>query len=360
MLLRESHTYLTDISDRVEKLTKALEEIGQIADFYESLSEKFIDASNDIVIRFNLETNIITFVNQAVCQFWNRPKSDFLGKSIIPFIHKTQRSSVERAREALLKKGDHKITYAIVTDEEKDEYRIVDWHAVVVKNNRNDIIFVQVMGRDATPRLKAMHKKYEREEMLETIIRNNPQGIAIVKNFQITMVNKALTKALGYSVESDSDVMFSSYIHPDDLPMVAEYHMNRMNGKSEEPQDYYLRVRHKQGHYLTFHMRAMTILLGGEINTLIFFTEADEIVKIQHQALRFIINTLAPGEATVLKLLFENKKRADIIRHTGWQSQQIDTYMRRIKEKLGIDDLKKWIDYYRATYCFMEKIGTQE
>jgi PAS domain S-box-containing protein len=105
------------------------------------------------------------------------------------------------------------------------------------------VIEVIVVSRDITERI-------EMQEAYRTLVDHSLQGLVIFQDGQIVFANAAMSLINGYSVEEmlamTPDEVGYKLIHPDDLPRVWQYMLDRMAGRPA-PTSYEYRVVCKDG-----------------------------------------------------------------------------------------------------------------
>lgn len=72
-------------------------------------------------------------------------------------------------------------------------------------------------------------------------------GVFIIVNEKFVYVNDAFCNIIGYSEEEIIGQVYSKYAHEDDVDLIKEKHVKRINGENV-PNEYEVRLRHKDGH----------------------------------------------------------------------------------------------------------------
>ena len=101
------------------------------------------------------------------------------------------------------------------------------------------------------------------------------QGITIVQDQRIKYANSRAAEIIGYTAGEIIDTLFAHYVHPDQLPKVAEIYMQRVAGK-EVPTVYDTTVVHKDGSKVDISIKAGIITYQGKPAD---FAIVDEVSK---------------------------------------------------------------------------------
>jgi PAS domain S-box-containing protein len=113
------------------------------------------------------------------------------------------------------------------------------------------------------------------EEKIQRLFKEEKDTIAIIQDRIIKYVNPSVTRLIGYTPEEMIGTSFADYIHPDELPKVAKYYIQRIAGE-DVPPVYRTRVRHKDGREVHIEIKASTVTYKGKLAD---FTIVEEIDK---------------------------------------------------------------------------------
>jgi PAS domain S-box-containing protein len=213
------------------------------------------------------------------------------------------------------------------------------------------------------------------EETYRKIVENVNTGILVAQDAKLVFVNQGIAKYLGYTQEEllthPNPFVF---IHPDDMKMVFERHMARLQG-DDVPEVYAYRVITKKGDVKWVEVTGVLILWNDRPATLNFFiditAQKQALLSLQHSEERYrslventmdgiFIHEVPSGEFVFLNQraydLFgysreegSNKTIWDIIAPNGH-----DTAKKRIASRLQKPDLK--LD--SVTYKVFRKDGS--
>jgi PAS domain S-box-containing protein len=136
-----------------------------------------VDTQSELICRF-LPDATLTFVNDAYCRFWNRPRNELLGRKFTELIPATAREAVLE-RIARIDWGvdshEHSVTLADGT---------VGWqqwinHAIVDDHGR--LVEIQGVGRDLTERQRARQVIDQLASRNDAILRAIPDLMFVLK-----------------------------------------------------------------------------------------------------------------------------------------------------------------------------------
>lgn len=111
---------------------------------------------------------------------------------------------------------------------------------------------------------------------------NASEGIAIIQDGVMKLVNPSLMKRIGYSEYELTSRPFLDFIHPDDRQMVAERHLQRLKGE-EVSSVYRLRTVDKHGNTRWVEVKTLLIDWDGRPAVLAFLTDITERKKTQEE-----------------------------------------------------------------------------
>ena len=99
----------------------------------------------------------------------------------------------------------------------------------------------QALYSDITKRKQAEKNLRDSEERYRVVVEHAHESILITQHTKIVFANNAAAENTGYSVEALTAGDFKTFIHPDDINMVIDYHLRRLNGK-KVPSIYSFRI----------------------------------------------------------------------------------------------------------------------
>jgi PAS domain S-box-containing protein/putative nucleotidyltransferase with HDIG domain len=99
----------------------------------------------------------------------------------------------------------------------------------------------QALYSDITKRKQAEKNLRDSEERYRVVVEHAHESILITQHTKIVFANNAAAENSVYSVEALTAGDFKILIHPDDINMVIDYHLRRLNGK-KVPSIYSFRI----------------------------------------------------------------------------------------------------------------------
>lgn len=101
------------------------------------------------------------------------------------------------------------------------------------------------------------------EQKIHHLFDQEKEGIAIIQDRKVIYVNSLIESLIGYAPEEIIGDFFVDYMHPDELPKVAKYYMQRLAGE-DVPPIYETIARHKNGSDVYLEIKASAINYQGK------------------------------------------------------------------------------------------------
>ena len=139
----------------------------------------------------------------------------------------------------------------------------------------NGKLQAQTLFNDITDRKQVEEALKESEEKYRVLFENAAEGIVVVQDGSVRLINRRLMEMTGYTNEEVYNKPFIEFIHPEDRPMAFEQHQKRQRGESA-PMQYPLRVLNKAGETLWFQLKGSLITWENKTATLNMFTDITE------------------------------------------------------------------------------------
>lgn len=133
----------------------------------------------------------------------------------------------------------------------------------------------QALYSDITERKRAEKNLQESEERYRIVVENAHEAIIITQDMKLVFANRAAAEQIGYSKETLTSGVFTSFIHPDDRRMVADYSIKRLNGENVPPV-YSFRIISQDGNVKWVELNATVIEWNKKPATLNFLNEITE------------------------------------------------------------------------------------
>ncbi len=112
------------------------------------------------------------------------------------------------------------------------------------------------------------------ENKIHQLFNQTREGMAIIQDRQVKYVNLLIQDLLGYSPEELIGEFFVDYMHPDELPKIAKYYVERLEGK-DVPSSYETIAKHKNGSDIHLEIKASIITYLGKPALFAVFKEIE-------------------------------------------------------------------------------------
>ncbi len=102
------------------------------------------------------------------------------------------------------------------------------------------------------------------EDKIHKMFNKAKEVITIIQDRQIKYVNPFVAELIGYTPEELIGASFAHYIHPDELPRLAKYYLQRIAGE-DVPNVYTTVIKHKDGSDVPIEIKASVIQYQGRL-----------------------------------------------------------------------------------------------
>jgi PAS domain S-box-containing protein/putative nucleotidyltransferase with HDIG domain len=166
----------------------------------------------------------------------------------------------------------------------------------------------QALYNDITDRKQAEKELRESEERYRVVVENAHEAIIITQDLKLVFANRAAVDNIGYSEETLTSGTFTSFIHPDDRRMVADYHRKRLTG-DDVPSFYSFRIISQSGKVKWVELNSTVIQWNKRPATLNFLNEITERKLLEEERTESYNRMKKALQATVhsIALLVEMK-----------------------------------------------------
>ena len=207
----------TDITER----KRAEEALRESEEHYRAV----VESQTEFIGRWRPD-GTLTFVNDAYCRYYGKPREEFIG-------HKWMMHAAEEDQERVQAYIEHLMTSLspanpTVTDEHREvaaegTMRWQQWADQAFFDEQGHLVEFQSVGRDITERKRAEEALAEERNLLRTLINNLPDYI-YVKDVegQFVMANMAVARQMGFS--SPDEVIGKSDFDLFPHELAARYH----------------------------------------------------------------------------------------------------------------------------------------
>jgi PAS domain S-box-containing protein len=122
----------------------------------------------------------------------------------------------------------------------------VSTNASYFYDDSGEVIGIEGVARDITGKRSVEEALRRSEEQYRVLIENIQEGVFLIQDEKVLFVNDQMANMIGYTVEEIRGKNFTSFIAPEDVPMVAERYRMRHAG-AETPSEYDYHMLHKDG-----------------------------------------------------------------------------------------------------------------
>ncbi|MBN2223181.1 MAG: PAS domain S-box protein [Deltaproteobacteria bacterium] len=207
---------------------------------------QLVEVSPDAVIVYS--DGKIMYANPAAIDLIGVASAEELtGRNILDFVHPDYVDTiVESIQESLEADAPARML------EEKfvrTDGQIIDCEVVAMPLTYEGQPAMLVIARDVTARKKTEHALFVREQELNDIFEFTGTAMIIVnEDMTIVKCNQEFEQLVGYSKEEvEGNMTWTSFVHPDDLDRMVNYHKARRTGYAKAPPHYESRSIDRNG-----------------------------------------------------------------------------------------------------------------
>jgi PAS domain S-box-containing protein len=192
----------------------------------------------------------------------------------------------------------------------------------------------QALYADITERKQAEKNLKESEERYRIVVENAHEAIIITQDIKVVFANSAAAEQIGYSKETLTSGVFTSFIHPDDRRMVADYSIKRLNGENV-PSIYSFRILSQDGKVKWVELNATVIEWNKKPATLNFLNEITERKLLEEERIKGYNRIKKALQATVqsIALLVETKDP-----YTAGHQERVSQLAQAIAKEIGLTE----------------------
>lgn len=235
--------------------------------------DSIINNSADAIIVYDIYDNILK-VNKSFKTLFGWSEEEVIGKQA-PFILEESKAD-HSAIVYHVKKGAHLTDYEANRIRKDGTIIPVSITLSPIRNTEGQIIAYSGISRDITERkraeveLRESEEKYKQsEEKYRLIAEHTTDLIAVIDlTGKILYASPSHKRVLGSESAKLIQKCSFGFTHPDDLGHLSNCIEEMVENKS--PQQLEIRIRHHEGHYLTFEAHGMPVLdKNGEIQSIV-------------------------------------------------------------------------------------------
>lgn len=252
----------------VQERTKKLEES-------KNYINNILESMTDMLIVID-QNGIINIVNRATVKLLEYDEKELLGRHINSVI------SHDRSFSDLFKRGSIAIKNLETIYISKYGKKInVLFSSSVMRDEYNEIIGIVCVAHDITDLKHAEEILRESEEKYRMLVENANEGIIVIQDNSLKLVNPKLIEIFGYKESKIDAKKFLCSIHPDDREAIIEKYQESVNGK--EICFYPFRVIGKDKNIKWMEASAIGISWGGKPASLVFINDVTERRRMEEE-----------------------------------------------------------------------------
>ena len=208
----------------------------------------------------------------------------------------------------------------------------------------------QALYNDITKRKQAEKNMRDSEERYRVVVENAHESILITQDLKIVFANSAVVKTSGYSMETLTSFDFTNFIHPDDIEMVRDNTIRRLNG-GEVPHVYPFRIICADKTIKWVDLHATIIQWKKKPATLNFLNDITERKLLDEELIASYNRIKKTLDATVNAIAMTVETRDP---YTTGHQRRVSILSRAIADEMGLsDDEKEFI----STAAIIHDIG---
>lgn len=217
--------YLLGISEDITDNKLAQTKIKLSEERYKAV----VEDQTEYICRFLPESGNLTFLNEAYCRYFGKPKNKLIGTSFLDLIPENDRENLKEYFKTFDKKNFIKtIEHRALT--KNNEIRWQQWTDRAIFNESGDIIEFQSVGRDITDLRNAYEKNQLNESLIKEIhhrVKNNLQVISSFINLRSEDIRDQQSKKVIDETQNRISAIGILYDHLCRSKAVSDIHMGR-------------------------------------------------------------------------------------------------------------------------------------
>lgn len=183
----------------------------------EKLYRNLVESQTDLIIRMDMH-GCLTFANAVTGETFGFKPDDFLGQSILQFVHPDDLPDVMANMQALTSPP-----YRLTTQAQRaftvKGIRWFQWEVAGLRNQEGEVIELQAVGRDVTERKQAEQKLHEQAALIDI----SPDAIFVRNlNYQILFWSKGAERLYGWTAAEILGKECHEFLYKQISPQVEE------------------------------------------------------------------------------------------------------------------------------------------
>jgi PAS domain S-box-containing protein len=166
------------------------------------------------------------------------------------------------------------------------------------------------------------------------------------QNGIIRFISDTVARVSGWKPQEIVGSHYMNFIHPDDMMSHIDYMKSTLEGGPFRA--IVTRIRTRGGDYQYARIESRLAIINGKADGVVgIISHAPDNIGNEYQILRMLLHLLSKNERIVLMLFADGKTRRSAARSLNTVPEAIDTYLRRIRKKLGTEDIKPILEMIR-------------
>jgi diguanylate cyclase (GGDEF)-like protein/PAS domain S-box-containing protein len=249
----------------VTQSKKMMEALRQSEEKYRTILENIQEGYYEIDLKGNY-----TFFNDALCEIHGYSKEELMGMNYRRYMNK------ETAKKAFLVFNNIYKTGSSLKDMDwqiirKDgSNRHIDITASLIVDSLNNVSGFRGILRDITERMQ-MEQKLRAEQQRFKALADQSSDIIVIINRKGNIIyeNRSLEEVLGYKPEERIGANALDHVHPDDKEFNSNFFKVIFTNTNESPLRTEVRIRHRDGSWLTFEEIACGLSRNDVVESII-------------------------------------------------------------------------------------------
>ena len=282
----------------------------------------FVQNANSIIMRMDPK-GFVTFFNKFAQDFFGYSEDEILGRNVIGTIVPETDASGHNLTAMIENIGKHPERYIKNENENirRNGERVwIAWTNKAFLDDHGRIVEILSIGNDITDHKQMDEELRQSEEKYRTLIENIQDGVFVIQDRKLILVNEAFARISGCTVEEITGGDFRDFVAPEDLEMVADRYVRMMAGE-DVPMEYEFRGIKKDG--ITRTVVHITVGLVnyqgrlaalGTVKDITEHKQMDEELRQSEEKYRTLIENIQDGVFVIQdrKLILVNEAFARI------------------------------------------------
>ncbi len=181
-----------------------------------NLYEQIVEKQTELICRF-LPDGTLTYVNQAYCDYFNKKRSDLVGKSFMPMIPEEDQPKAAANLAGITPENPvSSVQHRVILD--NGDVRWQEWTDTFLYDENDNFIEGQAVGRDITEQKELELALVDTTQLFEAFYNDAPLMMAIVGfDGSATRMNTRICDVLGYTPSEMKTVTLEARYVAEDL-----------------------------------------------------------------------------------------------------------------------------------------------